>query len=479
MSFHKKIFFIILAVHLLVGSVSVFLVNRIIRESLSIGLNPNVKSDIENIYNASREEVATRKRLYNYICLDVMDAVKSSANINDVEDIRQVVLRNISMYTDLESIDINGKRLNLLNTTTSEDKTYYVSTQTLNGNSFACRFIVPQIVLSNQKSLMNVISIHDSISSMRKELITFYLRVYIFLFGISFLTVMVLGYVFIGAFLSPVNEIKLGIRRIKNNIFDKPIVVNAKDEMGELAQELNRLSVELKMARERENYLERISSYQEVARRIAHEIKNPLTPIRLAFQEVEARYKGDDEKYRELLKHSREIIEEEIEALNRIIDQFREFAKMPVAVLEPSRIDDFITEVMKANNYFADRVKIELKLNSNNVVVNIDRLLMKKVFENLIQNSIEAEADTIGISSEQKEDICILRFEDNGKGINEKIQDVIFEPYFTTKDYGTGLGLSLTKKAILEHRGNIFLDKRYSNGTAFVIELPIELSNIL
>ncbi|MGB9599158.1 MAG: ATP-binding protein [Myxococcota bacterium] len=475
MSFHKKIFFIILAVHLIVGTVSVFLVNRIIRESLSIGLNPNIKADIENIYNASKEEVATRKRLYNYICLDVLDAIKS-VDINNLTNIRQIILRNISTYTDLESVEINGERVQLITSPESEKNTYYVSAQSFNGNSFNCRFVVPQIVLSNQKSLMNVISIHDSISNMRKDLITFYLRVYIFLFGISFLTVMVLGYVFIGTFLSPVNEIKAGIRRIKNNIFDRPIVVNSRDEMGELAQEINRLSVELRLAKERESYLERISSYQEVARRIAHEIKNPLTPIRLAFQEIEARYKGDDENYRKLLTHSREIVDEEIDALNRIIDQFREFAKMPVAEIKPARIDEFITEVMKANNYFADRIKIELRLKSEDAMVSIDKLLLKKVFENLIQNSIEAGANTIVISSQKTEDLCILRFEDNGSGIDEKIQDVIFEPYFTTKENGTGLGLSLTKKAILEHKGDIYLDREYKGGTAFVIELPIDSS---
>ncbi|MCX7958859.1 MAG: HAMP domain-containing protein, partial [Deltaproteobacteria bacterium] len=298
MSFHSKIFLVILIVHLIVGTVSVFFVNNIISEALSIGLNPNIKSDIENIYDASREEVAARKRLYNYICRDVLSEIVSETDINDKESVKKVVLRNISKYTDLQAIYIAQEEIELLRDNGSENRTYYFSQQSFNTTEFKCRFIVPQIVLNNQKSLLNIISVHDSISGIKKNLSTFYLRVYIFLFGISFLTVMILGYVFIGAFLSPVTEIKAGIRRIKNNIFDEPIRVDSKDEMGELAGEINRLSNELRLARERESYLERISSYQEIARRIAHEIKNPLTPIRLAFQEIEARYSGDDPKFR-------------------------------------------------------------------------------------------------------------------------------------------------------------------------------------
>ncbi len=475
MTFHSKIFLVILVVHLIIGSVSVFFVNNILNEALSIGLNTNIKADIENIYDASREEVATRKRLYDYICRGLLTEIKNDSDIKDLELIREKVLKNLSTYMDLYAINIEGKDIKFLPEGSERDRTIYLSSHILDGKEFRCRFIVPQIVLNNQRSLLNVISVHENISKIKKDLSTFYLRVYIFLFGISFLTVMVLGYMIIGAFLSPIRELKEGIRRIKNNIFDQPINVVTGDEMGELAKELNRLSNELRLAKERESYLERISSYQEVARRIAHDIKNPLTPIRLAFQEIEARYRGDDEEYRKLLISSKEIVEEEISALKKIIDQFREFAKMPVAEKKRVIADDFILDVIKSKNNFSDQINVVLNLNARGVSVDIDIILMRKVIENLIQNSVEADATEIVITSDHKEDFYILRFEDNGKGIDEKIQDVIFEPYFTTKEYGTGLGLSLSKKVILEHKGNIYIDRGYKNGSAFVIELPISL----
>lgn len=473
MSFHKKIFFVILIVHLTIGTLSVFLVNNIINEALSIGINPAVKSYIENIYDASKEEITTRKKLYDYICRDVLSEIIQSTDFGDKDRVKRIVLRNISRYADLFSIYINNEEIELLKKEFSEKGTYYISDQRHNNLEFKCKFSVPEIVISNQSSLLKIISIHDSISGIKNNLSKLYLKAYVVMFGISFVTIMVLGYVFIGAFLSPIRELKAGIRRIKNNIFDQPIQVSTKDEMGELASEINRLANELKVARERESYLERIGSYQEVAKRIAHEIKNPLTPIRLAFQEVIARYKGNDQSYKELLNRSYEIVEDEIKTLSKIIDQFKEFAKMPVAVREPVKIDEYIRDIVNSSSYLNDQIKIELHLSSPNAVVQIDKLMMKKVFENLIQNAIEANAKRMVISSFLKGDFYIIRFEDDGIGIDEKIQDVIFEPYFTTKDYGTGLGLSLTKKAILEHYGKITLDREYKNGCAFVIELPL------
>lgn len=473
MSFQTKIFLIILIVHLVMGVVSVFFVNNIINEAITIGLNPNMKSNIENLLEATSEEIATRKRLYDYICRDVIGDISSQLDSGDLEEAKRVILRNFSRYTDLYSIFAGDVEIKLMPSEDRENPTFYYSSQNYKGLNLRCKFAVPDIVIDNQKNLLSIISVYDSIANMKKELSRFYLRAYIFLFGISFVTVMILGYIFVGAFLAPIGELKAGIRRIKNNIFDQPITIDSKDEIGELAAELNRLSIELKMARERESYLDRIGTYQEIARRIAHEIKNPLTPIRLVFQEIEARYTGEDRRYKELLSRSKEIVEEEIKSLNRTIDQLREFARMPVSIKEELKADDFIIEVMKANDYFRDKLNVHLKTQAPSAKVEIDRVLLRRVIENLIQNAIEAGATEIEISSQIKGDYYVLRLEDNGSGIDEKIQDVIFEPYFTTKEYGTGLGLSLAKKAILEHRGNIYLDRELKKGTAFIIELPL------
>jgi len=475
MSFHKKIFITIFLIHILLGSLSVFLVNRIVKEAISIGLNPKMKSELETVYDSSMDEISTRKRLYDYICRDIFDNIRGVIHSEDPSIIKGAIMRNISSYTDLNAIEIGDRRIELIEKSGKDKQPRYSSAIQKESVDFRCVFVVPDIVSKNQESLLKIISVQEGISKIREDLNTFYLRVYVFLFGLSFLIIMALSFIHLRRFLSPVNELRSGIRRIKNNIFDQPIPVRSRDEMGELALELNRLSKELKLARERESYLDRISSYQEVARRIAHEIKNPLTPIRLTFQEIEARYSGDDDKYKSLLKRSKEIVEEEISALSRIIEQFREFAKMPVAVREPVRIEEFILEILKSNDYFKESVEIELHLHQPDVIIELDKLLIRKVVENLVQNSIEANAKRIRISSSASDERYQLRLEDDGAGIREDIRDVIFEPYFTTKEYGTGLGLSLTKKAILEHKGNIYLDREYRDGTAFIIEFPIYL----
>ncbi len=473
MSFQSKIFLLIIIVHLLMGIISVYLVNKIVDESLSIGLNPRIGRDIEQIYEVSKEEIATRKRLYDYICRDLFENLKSSNSFQSRNSIRDDIMRNISTYTDLVSIKYGNEEIALMPGFYTGENIQYVSKPIKEREGFACIFKVPEIVVKNQKTISDVIHIHENISNIRKDLSTFYVRIYVLLFGVSFLLMVLFSFIQLRLFLSPIKEIRKGIRRIKNNIMDEPVVVKSKDEMGELAIELNRMSSELKLSRERETYLEKISLYQEVARRIAHEIKNPLTPIRLTFQEICARYSGEDEKFRELLKRSEEIVEEEISALNRIIEQFREFARMPVAVKEPVIVDELIEDILKSNNYYRESINVETDLNVQKAVLELDKLMIKKAIENLIQNSIEAGARRLKIGSHIDGDKYILRVEDDGKGIDEKISDVIFEPYFTTKEYGTGIGLSLVKKTILEHSGRIYLDRGFTSGAAFVIELPL------
>lgn len=473
MSFQSKIFLMIIVVHVILGAVSIFLVNNIVTEALSIGLNPRIGRDIERIYEVSKEEIATRKRLYDYICRDLYESLKSGGGLKEGGAIKDALMRNISVYTDLQAIRYGGEEIELLPVLRQTDSIQYVSRIEGEKNNFGCVFAVPEVVVKNQKTISEVIRIYENIFDIRKDLSTFYVRIYILLFGISFLFVMLFSFIQLRLFFSSINEIRRGIRRIKNNIMDEPVVVKSKDEMGELALELNRMSSELRLSREREAYLERISSYQEVARRVAHEIKNPLTPIRLTFQEIRARYNGGDPKFMDILKHSEEIIEEEIEALNRIIGQFREFAGMPVAVKELVVADMVIDDILRSNNYFRDRIIVKTELKAKDAEVELDKLMIKKAVENLIQNSIEANAKNVKIISSSDSDRYILRVEDDGEGVDEGIRDVIFEPYFTTKDFGTGLGLSLVKKTVLEHKGSIYLDRNFLCGTAFIIELPV------
>jgi two-component system, NtrC family, nitrogen regulation sensor histidine kinase NtrY len=282
---------------------------------------------------------------------------------------------------------------------------------------------------------------------------------------------------------------------------------DTKDEIGELTRSFNLMVRDLRESRGRIEYLQRISAWQEFARRLAHEIKNPLTPIQLAMQEVHRGYKGDDERYRHKLNEALSIVEEEVATLRRLVGEFSEFAKLPQARLEPADLNDFLLDASRTHVPIGDDSdgKVDSKSaiefswipNDTPLPVRIDTMMLKRCIDNLVRNSEQAirhqlsrkpssptgdprESDstpkisgTIRIRALLENDMAVLEVEDNGPGILDKDRDRVFDPYYTTKPEGTGLGLAIVKKIVLEHRGEVFCTTSALGGVSFRIHLPL------
>ncbi|MDD5307952.1 MAG: ATP-binding protein [Deltaproteobacteria bacterium] len=256
-----------------------------------------------------------------------------------------------------------------------------------------------------------------------------------------------------------------------------------RDEVGELVESFNGMVGELEVSRTRIEYLQKISAWQDMARRLAHEIKNPLTPIHLAAQQLKEKYDGSNPAFARLLNQSTQVIEEEVATLQRLTSAFSAFAKLPEVRPEVVSLGEFLEECEASLAHFSAEggVRMAWSRPERPVYALLDRMMMKRVIDNLVRNAAEAlkeshvPSPTITVSAERrggKRPEVEIRVADNGPGIRPEHHPSIFDPYFTTKSEGTGLGLAICKKIVFEHGGRIWLDDGPREGATFVIVLP-------
>ena len=251
------------------------------------------------------------------------------------------------------------------------------------------------------------------------------------------------------------------IRAVGHGDLSARVVVEGRDELADLGRAFNRMVEELAESRDRINYLQKIGAWQEVARRLAHEIKNPLTPIQLTMQQLSSSYSGSDEKFVKALATSSEIVGEEIGALRRLVDEFSAFAKLPAVQPEPVDAAALVEDFLRS---YSD-LKVEFAPPAETARLSADRMLVKRALYNLVANAREAGARNVRISVE---DGAIV-VDDDGPGVPADLP--LFDPYVTTKEHGTGLGLAIVRKIALEHGGDVTCGKSPQGGARFILTL--------
>ena len=223
---------------------------------------------------------------------------------------------------------------------------------------------------------------------------------------------------------------------------------------------------------------QRMAAWREVARRIAHEVKNPLTPIQLSAQRLKKRYgkslDGDEGK---VFQECTEMIVRQVEELKGLVNEFSNFARMPAANLSPADIRTIIKEALSLYKEAHKGVELIFKDLEGVPVFNLDREQIKRVMINLLDNAIEAtngEGEVV-VDLDYDKVLQTVRIEvsDNGKGISPEHKMRLFEPYFSTKKQGTGLGLAIVNTIITDHNGFIRVQDNKPKGTKFIIELPV------
>ncbi len=273
----------------------------------------------------------------------------------------------------------------------------------------------------------------------------------------------------------------------KGNLDTKVPELKADKEMELLNRNFNLMTERLKNQQEKLLTSERHEAWENVARKLAHEIKNPLTPIQLIIDNLNSKYlENIDETKRNKYKQNLQTILKQIKQIENLVNEFSDFARMPKPLLKKNNLNEVIAENIKLVNKFDNTIEIKLISHlSDDVIINFDYEQFNRLFFNLIKNSIESiqekvQKDTknnknIDIEIRQRRDYININLTDTGIGFkNKKTKDLI-KPYFTTKEKGTGLGLSIVDKIVSDHNGSIkFLN--HKNGAKIQIIIPIKLN---
>jgi nitrogen fixation/metabolism regulation signal transduction histidine kinase len=252
---------------------------------------------------------------------------------------------------------------------------------------------------------------------------------------------------------------------------NEKIEYSQKDEIGQLVHEYNRMVDELAESASRLAQSERESAWREMARQVAHEIKNPLTPMKLSVQHLQRTLKESADKA--MIDRITETLIQQIDSLSNIATAFSNFAKMPEA--QPTRVDlkQVIEQVI---DLYDDEGNIFLNADENDYPVFADRDQLSGVFSNLLKNAFQSvpgeRRPRIEIFLRREGGRIITEIADNGSGIPEDQKDKIFIPNFTTKSSGMGLGLAIARNVVEEAQGTIWFSTHYGHGSSFFVSLP-------
>lgn len=259
---------------------------------------------------------------------------------------------------------------------------------------------------------------------------------------------------------------------------NEPIFWKRNDEIGSLIKEYNLMIVALEENANRLVRSERESAWREMAKQVAHEIKNPLTPLKLGIQHLERSWKEEDPRFDEKFKRFTTSFIEQIESLSHIASEFSNFAKMPDTKLEKVDVREVLQHAVAVYQSNASTaITLKSQLNGDEILVKGDRDQLLRSFNNLIKNAVEAGANKrkskIDLTVYQVEgDQVVVSIRDNGEGIPHDVREKLFQPNFTTKSSGTGLGLAFVKQAIEGMGGTISYETVVGKGTTFYLSIP-------
>ena len=280
----------------------------------------------------------------------------------------------------------------------------------------------------------------------------------------------------------PVEELAQAAQDVAAGNWDTRVQVHGGDEVGQLAEYFNRMTAELAAQKERLVQTERVAAWRELARRLAHELKNPLFPLQLTVENLLRARAQSPEQFDEVFRESSTTLLAEISNLKTIISRFSEFSKMPRPQLQPVQANEILRGVMKlfqAQLQAPGRppIAVKLELDARVGMIAADPDLLHRALSNLILNAMDAmpEGGTLTLRSKRDDAKVTIEIADTGSGLTREECERIFTPYYTSKQHGTGLGLAIVQSVVSDHGGRIGVQSEPGRGTTFVIELPDNL----
>ncbi len=295
-------------------------------------------------------------------------------------------------------------------------------------------------------------------------------------FGVAALVVLMIALIattFANRIASPLHKLTEAMKRVAMGDLDVRVKARADGEIGELIRSFESMTRDLKRSREHLVQFERELAWKEMAKQVAHEIKNPLTPMKLALQHLRQTYRDRIENFDEVFEEVSQMVIRQVDTLSRIASEFSSFARMPKARMEKTSINDVLREAIDL--FEQDRkVHFRVILETHLPPIMADREELRRAFINLLRNGIQAMngEGNMNVTSTVTDEHIEIRIQDFGCGIPDEIKGKLFQPNFSTKTDGMGLGLAIVKKTVEDLNGTIALESKLNEGTTVVIHIP-------
>jgi len=312
---------------------------------------------------------------------------------------------------------------------------------------------------------------------LRDPLAAAFVYLTVFAFILSTLFVFLVSLRISRSLTKPLKDLGEATKRVALGDLEYRVAYPRHDAIGFLVDNFNQMTDELSRSRLKLYNVEKVAAWQEVARRLAHEIKNPLTPIRLAAERVMRHSEKEGVDLRPVVSKTLPTILSEVQVIQELVDEFSAFARMPTIHLKPMEANVLFAEFVSSYNEVGGDSRIIYTPAINSLPIFVDPTQMRRAVFNIFQNAIRAienlEEGVVRVKLKENGKHVQVSIMDNGLGISEEIRENIFQPYFTASPGGTGLGLAIVQKIVLEHGGNIWFQSVVNEGTTFYIELPL------
>jgi signal transduction histidine kinase len=277
----------------------------------------------------------------------------------------------------------------------------------------------------------------------------------------------------------PVEQLARGARAVAGGNWSAKVEVTSGDEIGELARAFNQMTGQLVEQRERALQAERVAAWRELARRLAHELKNPLFPLQITIENLQRVRTVRPDEFDEVFRETTATLLDEVKNLNTIIGRFSDFSRMPAPRFEPVDVNETARGVLRLYEpQIAAQGNIEVltETAAGELVVEADAEQLRRALTNLVLNAIDAmkKGGTLRVRTARLQDSVRIEISDTGQGLTEEERVRLFTPYYTTKQHGTGLGLAIVQSVVSDHRGKITVESEPGKGAKFVLDLPVK-----
>ncbi len=393
--------------------------------------------------------------------------------IDDERRIQEVYSNSTDLKAKLR--DVNKEELtpkDWKRVTIRDDEYLLISAETHSPDALLLVRRVPTFISLYTNSISEGLQRFRTAKLMRKELKTYVILSFIIITIPFVLLSFYLGLVISRDVTLPIRELVIATQKVSNDELDYRVELKAKDELKQLIDSFNRMTDDLRINQELLKHSERSAAWRDIARKIAHEIKNPLTPIRLSAERVLRQYKKND-TYRGILAKGIDIILTEVQNITDMVNEFSSFARFPSSKLERHDIVLFLDDIFEFLKDTYKNIEFSMSHGKKSVYLTFDRYQLRRAILNIVYNSIGAVGGNgkiwiEGYTSSGKKNHYTIAISDNGAGIDDDIKDRIFDPYFSKNGTGAGLGLAIVERIVLDNNGRIWFESRPGKTTFYL-----------